>query len=62
MNDSFENIAEDAVDLLVTIIQDLDESGDPADQLASAVIANITSDLCIRALAIMAKEADARRS
>ena len=38
-NDTFEDIASDAVDLLLAIIADLVESDDGADQMAGALIA-----------------------
>ena len=54
--DTFENIAGDAVDLLLSIIQDLIESDDPADNIAALVIAAQAESFCFRAVALVAAE------
>jgi hypothetical protein len=51
-NDSFEAIAADAVALLTAIVADLNNSDDPGDQMASAVIALTTASFCERAIAL----------
>lgn len=51
-HDSFEAIALDAVDLLMAIIADLNNSDNPGDQMASAVIALTTASFCERAIAL----------
>ena len=55
-NDSFERIAEDAVDLLLAVIEDLAKSDDAADRLASYVLSITTADFCFRALAIQDRD------
>lgn len=48
--DSFEKIAQDAVDLLTDIVADLVDHDDPADKMAALVIAEVAASFCIRAI------------
>jgi hypothetical protein len=50
--DSFEDIAGDAVELLISIATDLKNSKDEGDKRAAFAIAAVTADFCKRALRI----------
>lgn len=53
--DTFELIAQDAVDLLTAIVRDLRNSDDPADRLIAELIAEAATEFCLRALALGAE-------
>lgn len=50
--DTFEDIASDAVELLITIAQDLSNSEEPGDRMAADLIAATAASFCRRAIAL----------